>query len=161
MNISSTPPKYIMYIILAILGFLSNFYILSAPQCPLGRLIFHSAGFSPCSVARLPGVIRIPSKHGGTSMKTAVISEMNFCSKPISSLKDFAFQCPTTLVGTVSAAAPTTNTNRLSTASGSGHGHGFPNFWRFSHPSEQLMTGAILGLLSKLGMDKMKMSHYT
>ena len=83
------------------------------------------------------------------------------CSKPISSLKDFAFQCPTTLVGTVSAAAPTTNTNRLSTASGSGHGHGFPNFWRFSHPSEQLMTGAILGLLSKLGMDKMKVSHYT
>lgn len=79
MNISSTPPKYIMYIILAILGFLSNFYILSAPQCPLGRLIFHSAGFSPCSVARLPGVIRIPSKHGGTSMKTAVMSKMNFC----------------------------------------------------------------------------------
>lgn len=29
--------------------------------------------------ARLPGVIRFPSKHGGTSMKTAVISETNFC----------------------------------------------------------------------------------
>ena len=55
MNISSTAQPqvyyaYINHIILAILGFLSNFYILSAPQCPLGRLIFHSAGFSPCSV---------------------------------------------------------------------------------------------------------------
>ena len=169
MNISSTAQPqvyyaYINHIILAILGFLSNFYILSAPQCPLGRLIFHSAGFSPCSVT-----CKTSGCHQN-SFKTRRNFDENCCdiwnelllAPNPSSLKDFAFQCPTTLVGTVSAAAvPTTNTNRLSTASGPGHGHGFPNFWRFSHPSEQLMTGAILGLLSKLGMDKMKMSHYT